>query len=379
MASAVSQRQSWQAIWAFLALVVVECAFVVGWPLHPPTASAPHSPDLTGYDTVPCPDTVAQLSGRRPDSLWAAIDAHALASTPADEANIPHLAGYLMSGARDDWEVVRAIFRWLADRIRYDDAAFNSGHYGLRDSSNLLLLRRGVCDDYAKVFTALAEQACIPSKRIIGFSKGFPALQSKNSLEPDHAWNAFYVDGAWHLCDVTWAASYGQMHGGMLQSTQKFEPYWFDTAPEEFIFMHLPSESRWQLLDSTLTAADFECLPQLSHEYFKLGYPASALLDSMRQGVTPDLARVYMHPFHVQVLDAPTTRELARGDSLQMRFICPDCASMSVQMGGRFTDFERCDSLYCLDFAPRKGTVRLFGRKQRYGLRYDGIMEWVGR
>ncbi len=343
-------------------------------------ASVTQVVDSTTIDTMPClPEPLVAIPYRRADSLWAAIDAHALAAPPDVEDSAHTLAHYLVAPARNDWDKFRAIFTWIADRIRYDDAAYNSGVYGLRDITTIFKSRRGVCEDYANLFDLLALQAGLQSKKVIGFSKGFSSLLTKNSLEPDHAWNAFKIDSTWHLIDVTWAAGYGQMQGGWLHTTKRFEGYWFDTPPEEFIFTHLPSEGQWQLLPQTLSVADFDCLPLVNPEYFKLGYAAAPLIARLDSGASYDLPRVYTHSYQVQPLDIPAERHLKKGDSLQLRYLCHDCQGMTALSAGRLVDFERTDSLFCLDLVTKKGPLRVFGRRKKSARQWDGIMEWVVR
>ncbi len=310
---------------------------------------------------------------------WSRIDSLALATPASVEGDTFALGCRLAGIGASDAERARAIYRWIADRISYDDAAFNRGRYGLPHAQAVLQTRRGVCEDYANLFDALARQAGIASKKIIGFSKGFSYLVAKNTLEPDHAWNAVYIDSTWQLVDVTWAAGYGQVQNGLLHSTKRFDSYWFCTPPEEFIFLHLPSEGRWQLLPQTLSVAEFECLPKVTSDFFKMGYPTAPIFGTMREGLSQDLAQVYAHAYDVEVVDAPAKRYLNLGDSFQLRFICHDCQSMSAQTAGRMLDFEREDSLFCLDIQPKNGTLRIFARSRRFARQYEGIMEWAVR
>ncbi len=374
-------RQHWRTIAVFVAILLAEIGFCMHFDLGIQDAGIVECTDTLPTDTLPNlavpvdPVSPARLH----DSIWARIDAHALPA-PADVEDSAHtLARYLCAPAKNDREKARAIYRWIADRIGYDDAAYNRGRYGLADVTTIFKSHLGVCEDYANLFDLLCTQVGIPSKKIIGFSKGFSTLVSKNSLEPDHAWNAVYLDSAWHVLDVTWAAGYGQMRNGLLHTTKRFEGYWFCTPPEEFVCLHLPSERRWQLLDQPLSLGDFECLPQVAPEYFKLGYPVADLLAEMRAGRSHEVARVFTHPFDVQVVAAPAAQHLDLGDSLQLQFVCHDCQAMTAQTAGRLIDFERQDSLFCLDIQPKKGPLRVFARKRKTSRRYDGILEWVVR
>ena len=364
------------AIVTFLVLVCMMSLLLLIYP----RSYVAHSPiNLAEYDTAACPDTLLVLPIGRPARDYSAIDAHALAATSLDEADIQSLAAYLFRPAKDDWERVRAIYRWLADRIRYDDAAYNSGHYGLPDAETLLQLRRGVCEDYANLFVALAAQGHIPSKKVIGFSKGFSSSDHRKTLEPDHAWNAAMIDSVWYLFDPTWGAGYGQMRGGSLVTTKHFEPYWFATRPEEFIFMHLPSEGKWQLLPQTLSVAEFECLPMVPGQFFAMGFSADTLLAQLFAGTVNAVPVMYANDFEVKVVDAPAVVDLDLGESMQMRFACGNCGAMTAQTAGRLIDFEQSDSLFCLDIRPKKGPLRIYAKKRKYDNRYDGIMEYTVR
>jgi hypothetical protein len=345
-------KKAWIAVASLVGLMFIEAfVFQLGLPRR---EAFPRSTPMAFADTLSCIEDSIPVAVNlpNPDSLWVAIDAHALAAPDSVEHDAASLARYLCAPAKNDFEKVRAIFRWIADRIRYD---------------------------YANLFNLLTAQVGIQSVKVIGFSKGFGSLRTRNSLEADHAWNAFLIDSTWHLIDVTWAASYGQLAQGQLHSTQRFNPYWFDTPPEEFVFMHLPEQGRWQLLPQTLSVADFECLPQVSSDFFKLGFSAPELLAQVATGMQQSLVRVFSHPYKVQAEAAPMPRYLDLGDSLQLRFVCANCASMTAQTAGKFIEFERQDSLFCLDIHPKKGTLRVFGRKRRYAPQYNGIMEWIVR
>ncbi len=375
---ASSQIQSWRAIAVFFGLILAEGLLLTYIPKADQTSHIDVCGDSVDLDSLPQPiDSSAAKVLQNPDSIWKAIDAHALAAPSEVEDSIYSLAQYLFRPAKNDWEKVRASYRWIADRIAYDDAAYNSGRYGLADIQVIFKIRRGVCEDYANLFNLLMAQAEIPSRKIVGFTKDFSSLRTRGSLEPDHAWNAVYVDSAWHLIDVTWAAGYGQLRNGVLHSTKRFEDFWFAPPPGAFIFTHLPDEGRWQLLENSLSVAEFECLPNVSADFFKLGYEWQPLLDQLNQGSLQELPTVFTHPYAVKIVEAPKVRYLDP-DSLQLRFVCTDCRGMVAQSGGRFFDFEQTDSLYCLDLKPKKGSLRVFGKKRKFATRFEGIVEfWV--
>jgi hypothetical protein len=374
-----SQLQAWRAIAVFFGLNLTVALLLAFFP----SSSKVHV-DLWNADTVQLGSVVLFEDSHAVQPVlihaerWHAMDSHALATPRNVEDSIYSLAQYLFKPAKDDWEKVRAAYRWTADRIRYDDAAYNSGRYGLADVLEILKIRRGVCEDYANFFNLLMAQAQIPSRKIVGFTKDFSSLRTRGSLEPDHAWNAVYVDSAWHLIDVTWGAGYGQMRNGQLFSTKRFEDYWFAPPPEAFIFTHLPDEGRWQLLETSLSVAEFECLPNVSADFFELGFVAQEIHQQLDANGFQELPIVYTHPYNVKVVDAPSTL-IFDPDSLQLRFLCRDCKGMVAQSGSKFIDFEQHDSLFCLDLKPKSGMLRVYGKKRKYATRFEGIVEFKVR
>src|SRR2546422_542446 len=80
-----------------------------------------------------------------PHATFAAIDRHALTAPPDVELTVERLAAYLVRPARDDREKMRALFRWMADRIAYDVQAFFQGQHGELRPEAVLRRRRAVC------------------------------------------------------------------------------------------------------------------------------------------------------------------------------------------------------------------------------------------
>ena len=50
---------------------------------------------------------------------------------------------------------------------------------------------------------------------------------------------------------------------------KEFEPYFFLTKPEEFIYRHFPTDKRWQLIGKPLSRQEFQNLPFVSPAFFQ--------------------------------------------------------------------------------------------------------------
>lgn len=203
---------------------------------------------------------------------YAAIDAHALRAPRAAERSLDALAVWLVQPARDDAERARALFRWITARIAYDAPAYFSGRYrnARRAAADVLRHRVAVCDGYAQLFAALAGRAGLEAVVVTGHGKGFAYRPGRApGGPPDHAWNAVRIAGHWYLLDATWGA--GTLDAETHRFQPAFEPHFFLTPPEQFIYRHLPDDPQWQLLEHPLTAAQFAALAVPSPAFFRDG------------------------------------------------------------------------------------------------------------
>ena len=69
---------------------------------------------------------------------------------------------------RQDLVIVRAIFVWISENLRYDPAFLEHQLTTL----DILRYRAGVCREFVKIFAEMCQIAEIPVKSIEGFAKG---------------------------------------------------------------------------------------------------------------------------------------------------------------------------------------------------------------
>lgn len=165
-----------------------------------------------------------------------------------------HLSSYLTKNANSDLEKVRAFYIWLANNITYDMKSYQAGIYPDFHSRSVLKKREGLCEGYARLFTALCTEADIRCETIRGYSKGYGYEKGAKFEVGNHAWNAVELNGTWYLVDATWAAT-------SLNTTtikRSIDDKYFLTPPHEFLFNHLPEISAWQLVENPISLATFE-------------------------------------------------------------------------------------------------------------------------
>jgi len=237
------------------------------------TAQKPTQKPPSGGGPVVTPAaTPAQLAAARatPAPSFAAADSLADAAPPAIEQSVPALAAYLARAGSDEIMRARALYRWIAGHIDYDVAGFRAGNYGDLSPEGVLRSRSSVCEGYARLAEALGTAMGLQVQVVPGWSKGYGYTSGQRFDGPtNHAWNAVSINGQWRLMDPTWGAGYLDEH---TQFVRRFQEHYFLTAPDAFVFDHLPQDPRWQLLDRPISAAEYEDLVYLRPMFFLAGF-----------------------------------------------------------------------------------------------------------
>ncbi|MCI4397503.1 MAG: hypothetical protein JHC34_01560 [Acidobacteria bacterium] len=210
-------------------------------------------------------------------SPWREAESVALAPPPEVETSIAALAAYLAPPKETEEQKARAIFRWVTSHVNYDLEGYKSGVLESSGADETLKKRSAVCEGYSNLFEALASKAGLECVTIHGFAKGAGYhVGAVFSGAPNHAWNAVRIEGRWRLVDCTWGAGALDEAGKYVHA---FEPFYYDTPPEQFIYTHWPYEARWQLAARAISQEEFERLPWLKPAFFKCGlsFPNGAL------------------------------------------------------------------------------------------------------
>ncbi|VDI38778.1 Hypothetical predicted protein [Mytilus galloprovincialis] len=87
------------------------------------------------------------------------IDEHARQAPRSVEESIETLAQYLAKPAKNDIEVVRALYVWICENIRYNTNAYFGGNLSSLDTSGkgVLTSKSSVCAGYANLFESLCQ------------------------------------------------------------------------------------------------------------------------------------------------------------------------------------------------------------------------------
>jgi len=187
------------------------------------------------------------------------VDDIALQIPPAYTRTTQGIADYYTWKFHDQTQRARAIFIWVTENIDYDvdkmfaienGARYNSDQEKSDDAKNTLRIKKGVCWDYACLFSDIANKAGLNSFVILGYTS--------NHYFGDyigHAWCAAEIDSKWYLFDPTWGAG-GLRQYNISRRTEfkrRINNLYFMTPPEELIKTHMPYDPLWQFLTYPIT------------------------------------------------------------------------------------------------------------------------------
>lgn len=153
------------------------------------------------------------------------------------------IAGYVQDNFTTDRDKLEAIYSWVTANIHYDKDSMYNINWGVDEhtkAASTIRRRKGVCENFATVFTDIASKCGIPAFTITGYTN-----VSGNIKRAGHSWSAVQLDKEWLLCDPTWDAGNGNRTS------------WFLLPPAQFIDTHMPFDPLWQLLPQPLSQQDF--------------------------------------------------------------------------------------------------------------------------
>ena len=284
------------------------------------------------------------------------------------DKHLEPLVRFLASGGRDGFHKVKILHDWIADNIAYDVEAYFSDTETKSSGPSTLKQRRGVCYGYGSLMEEMCALAGIPCRTISGYGRGYSFATGRNvdADQDNHAWNAVYIDGRWHLVDVTWDA--GHVDGRAYR--KKYCTTYLFMEPENFVYTHLPKEPRWQLLASPLAAEQFGDLPFLRGVFFDRGLRLGNKLSRVtRAGESVQFSiRFSLEVEMMAKLLAPDDHALPRRTLVQREdrlcrvFVTfPNAGRYRVKLYCQpFGSAGSMDLVADLDFLASSGTARTF-------------------
>jgi hypothetical protein len=305
---------------------------------------------------------------------YEAIDQHALKATPDDESSVASLAAYLTVPCKTDKEKARAIFRWIADRVRYDADAFFAGKPSDTVPEAVLKSRKAVCTGYANLFASLSAAMALKAAQVPGYAKGSGYVPGQKFTQANHAWMAVHFDDKWWLIDPTWGA--GSLNGK--DFVKRFSEFYFRADPEKLIFTHFPKDAKWQLLDPPITMAQFEREPKVDFGLWQLGLTVAAVRAEMAKPGFNGLVKVYDGTYvpKTKLVAMPISKSLKAGEKYAFEFKSDDYAEIVVLMASKQYAFKKSGDDFQLTLQVQKGNVFIGGRPKT-AKQFTAMFEYV--
>ena len=165
----------------------------------------------------------------------------------AQRYDYSQVASQITAGATSDYEKAQAIYEFLIDNIAYDT------DYKIHHADEVWDNRKGICEGYCNLFTALADCVGLQAVKVTGSSKDPLGKVTVNN----HAWLIVATERGPILIDATWGAgSVDKEKGIFTRGNHKMG--WFDVEPRVMETSHLPLNPEHQLLDNPVSMEQFE-------------------------------------------------------------------------------------------------------------------------
>jgi Transglutaminase-like superfamily len=195
------------------------------------------------------------------------------------------MARYVNARCKTPYEKLSTFYKWVTRNIKYDADSvyyFNWSKPAAIIAATTIQRRKGVCENFAALFTELLVQTGIPTWLVTGYT-----MAAGTVAYTGHSWCAVQLDSTWWLCDPTWDAA---------DNNTK----WLMVAPDDFLATHMPFDPMWQLRSYPIT-----------HNAFKKGKWKAA--DNAPYFNYPDSLKLFFQLDSLQQLEAFTRRMYASG------------------------------------------------------------------
>jgi len=184
----------------------------------------------------------AAIRCKSQDNEFQIVDNLALNIPSEQTHSTADIATFIQQHFNTDIKRVRAAYVWVTTNIKYDKVNI---HRVILDEDReekvtyALQRRKGVCENFAAIFSDICNKSGIRSYVIEGLTKQNDAIEKS-----PHVWCAARIENNWFFFDPTWDAqfiNYGQITG------QRKSNY-FKVSPADFIQTHIPYDPLFQLL-----------------------------------------------------------------------------------------------------------------------------------
>lgn len=215
------------------------------------------------------------------------------------------LTAQAIAGSCSDQEKAKRLFDWVANNIDYDARGFYTRRYQSQSIDEVLDSKKAVCEGYADVYAAMADQAGIKTKTLAGWVKTINNGQQFAKGQPNHVWTAAYFNGKWHWIDATWGAGFVTPQDGFVR---RIDDSYFMRDPKAALLTHWDKHDTFgEQAKARLGYEEFLSLAPPEPALTQLGIPPDVQLRHARQRQPKALVTVYTGAENIlQIMDTPS-------------------------------------------------------------------------
>jgi hypothetical protein len=140
----------------------------------------------------------------------------------------------------DPVDIARKLYFYVINKLYYDFPRAEEEDYEFMNASEILKTGKGVCADYAILYTALLRASGIPSRIVAGIPVMLTLKQKDNELDVGHAWVEVKLPGyGWVPVDITQEYGFMNIDYFLNLSTEKGTSFLYERQtmdPENYYF-----------------------------------------------------------------------------------------------------------------------------------------------
>jgi len=180
---------------------------------------------------------------------YSSVDKIALTIPDSLTTSSKDIADHINTLALSDENKLRVIYIWITKNIQYDTEKKYSFDQDSTDIiAKTLNTRKGVCTNYAELYSSIANKVGVKSNIIYGYT-----IQNGQVDYNPHSWCVSIIDSNWYMFDPTWGS-------GFIQNSkfiQHIDDNYFKMSPDRAIKTHMPFDPLWQLLNYPISNLEF--------------------------------------------------------------------------------------------------------------------------
>ena len=168
-----------------------------------------------------------------------------------------------------DIEAAYFVYKWIAENIEYD--CYNTAHSPLNiddTEEGTYNNGTGVSKGIALLFQSMVTELGVKVIFIEGYAKGMGYVPRVKPEQTNHHWDIIEINSTYYLVDATWGSGYCNLD----KYVYDLKDSYFCTNPEYLIRTHFPLETKYQLINNTITLDDFVRMQKLDLDFFENGF-----------------------------------------------------------------------------------------------------------